>query len=360
MKVLHVCETVVGGTGTYLNELIPLLNKEFSADSVHLVAPTEHLFQIPNVDKQGIVPFRRPSRWRGLPLLCYVFVKEMVEFKPTLIHAHSTFAGIIARLIAPFFHVPVIYCPHGWIVDQLLPPWALKTGAFFERMMSSWTARIIAVSNHEKLRGIDIGISDTKICVIPSGISVEPPKFDAVSWEDSRLKVLFVGRLDRQKGIDILIKAIADMQEKTSLRVIGDVVVDGKNTPLLTYPHIEFLGWQSVNSVLGHMAACDVIVIPSRAEAFGFVAVEAMRLGKPVIASAAGGLKELVVSGQTGFLFEREDSNALAATLVTALHTDLPSMGKSGRALFLQKFTSEHMAQAIIELYRQMERQAHQ
>lgn len=100
------------------------------------------------------------------------------------------------------------------------------------------------------------------------------------------------------------------------------------------------------------MDACDLVVIPSRWEDFGYVALEAMRAEKPVLASNVGGLKDIVVDGQTGYLFAPEEAQTLAKLLKKARQMDLSAMGRRGRAVFMEKFTASRMATAYLDLYR--------
>ncbi|MGE4351174.1 MAG: glycosyltransferase family 4 protein [Bdellovibrionales bacterium] len=350
MKILHVCETVIGGTGTYLNELIPLLQRDLGDANVRLVAPLEHLFQTPSIPHSTISLFHRPSRLRGLPFLCAAFLKEIRTFKPDIVHAHSSFAGVIARLIAPFFGIPVIYCPHGWATDRQQSGLSLTLTSCTERWLAKISSKIIAISAYERQRGIDLGIPADKIITIHNGLHEQAPAHEPIGWHDERLKVLFVGRLDKQKGADILLEATADLQSKVCVSIIGDSVV-GHGAALKIGPHVKAHGWLNRSAVCAFMADCDVVVVPSRWEGFGLVALEAMRLGKPVIASRVGGLTELVIDGKTGFLVAPEKAQDLAKLLQKTDKTTLAEMGKAGHDHFIKNFTAERMAHAVIDVY---------
>ena len=111
------------------------------------------------------------------------------------------------------------------------------------------------------------------------------------------------------------------------------------------------LGFRSDVSAL--MAACDIIVLPAPAEPFGLVLIEAMALGKPVIAAAAGGPLEIVADGETGLLFEPGNAESLSSAIRRLLaDPDLRRrMGIAGRKRYAQKFTARRMAENMQKVY---------
>ena len=114
---------------------------------------------------------------------------------------------------------------------------------------------------------------------------------------------------------------------------------------------IRLLGFRSDVSVL--MAACDIFVLPAPAEPFGLVIIEAMALGKPVIAAGAGGPVEIVVDGETGLLFEPGNSQSLAVAMQRLL-IDAPlrqRMGEASRQRYAKFFTADQMAKKMLAVY---------
>ncbi len=354
MKILHICETVKGGTATYLNELIPLLQKSKQERQIILLMPCEHVTEIPDIAPSSLILFSRPSRLKGVFHLLRTTFTTLLHYRPEIIHAHSTFAGVAARLLGPLFGARVIYCPHGWAMDREQPNYLRHFYTLVERGLEKLTTHFVAVSEHERQRGIRAGLPPKKITTVHNGLRPDVPAHEPTLWDDSRLKVLFVGRLDRDKGIDILLNASQLLKHKVVVRVIGGAVIEKLSLNFSDYPHAEFLGWLDASSILPHMASCDVVVVPSRWEGFGYVAAEAMRLGKAVIAARVGGLVELVVDKETGFLFPSEDSKALAEILNQMDKSELQEMGAKGRDRFLKHFTASRMAQAIIHLYEEI------
>ncbi|MEO7221440.1 MAG: glycosyltransferase, partial [Devosia sp.] len=102
------------------------------------------------------------------------------------------------------------------------------------------------------------------------------------------------------------------------------------------------------------IAAADVVVVPSRWEGFGLVAIEAMREGKPVIAHDVGGLPEIVSDHETGLLFSPLDAATLAAVLGSLDKQQLRAMGKAARRRFEAHFTDRAMHTATDQIYRRV------
>ncbi len=114
---------------------------------------------------------------------------------------------------------------------------------------------------------------------------------------------------------------------------------------------VRLLGFRSDVSAL--MAACDIFVLPAPAEPFGLVIIEAMALGKPVIAAGAGGPLEIVADGETGLLFAPGNAESLAATMKRLLaDADLRKrMGEAGRKRYEEMFTAQQMAEKMRDAY---------
>jgi glycosyltransferase involved in cell wall biosynthesis len=212
-----------------------------------------------------------------------------------------------------------------------------------ERLLAPLCQKIVAISQHEYDRGIEAGISPDRMVVIENGLSSNRPVAVPVEWSDPRLKVLFVGRLDRQKGVDVLLKAVESLGREVAVKVIGAHVTtkEEQNKPISVPDNVELLGWKSPEEIAGYMNACDVVVMPSRWEGFGLVAVEAMRARKPVIASAVGGLRSIV-------------RHALAQTIVARDRAGWREMGLAGYMRFLSRYQSDRMNGDIVDLYDQI------
>ncbi|PCD01727.1 hypothetical protein COC42_16580 [Sphingomonas spermidinifaciens] len=354
MRVLHVCDSIAGGTGTYLTELIPEQVRRLGRGNVCLIAPDSQTdyFEAALLDSGvRIETFRRPSRASGLYFLRNAIEGIVSDFRPDIVHAHSTGAGIVTRLIPARGAYKRIYCAHGWSFD--IPGSRMRRSliSFAERMLAYRADRIVAISCFEHDRGVAIGIPPEKIVTIPNGVADRPPVERPAEWPTDRLKILFVGRFDRQKGLDILLDAVEPLGERVSVRAVGAPVVDKDWVHYPRLPFVKYLGWLHRDEVAAQMAAADILVVPSRWEGFGLVAVEALRASLPVVAASVGGLTEILDHGQYGFLFPAGDSLTLRRLLDELAPERLAAMRRDIRARYLELYTADRMIDEIHELY---------
>jgi len=178
-------------------------------------------------------------------------------------------------------------------------------------------------------------------------------------------KLLFVGRFERRKGIDLLLEALPELMTRypdLQVNLVGDhsITVDnGVNlwkafcseySSCEWFGRIRAEGIASDEDLLRFYADCDVFVAPSRYESFGLIYLEAMRFSKPCVGFAVGGVPEVVINGETGLLPEAVSVEALKDALVSLLDdADLRvRMGKNGRERFESFFTVERFANEFV------------
>jgi glycosyltransferase involved in cell wall biosynthesis len=200
-----------------------------------------------------------------------------------------------------------------------------------------------------------IGIPAKRLRLIPNGIPSESPRGRRreVLWPEGKRRVLFVGRFDRQKGTDVLLDALEELQDSAFCYLVGDTVLG--DAPLRDLPlNASATGWLFPAEIEAFYRSADVVVVPSRWEGFGLNAVEAMRAELPVIASRVGGLIEVVKDGTTGVLVPPGDKSALVKALRDIDDERLAAMGRAGRQRFLRYFTLDRVHEQITGLYREV------
>ena len=358
MKILHIAETIWGGCGTYLNEIVPMQVDALGAANVKCIVPAQHASHLSRVAPQVVDTFHRPTRLAGLPRLASAVVRAMRRWKPDVVHAHSTFAGGVVRTLSLAMPLPpIVYCPHGWVFDVAQSSAGRRLTRTAERALSHRCERIVAISAAEHRQGLDAGISAAKLVIVRNGIGTQGCEAVA-DWKDDRLKVLFVGRLDRQKGVDVLLDAVRGLGDSVCVRIVGEQVLMGESSLAHAnqIAHVEFLGWLAQPDVAAQLNAADVVVMPSRWEGFGLVAIEAMRAGKPVVASDVGGLREVVVEGVTGRLLPVGDAPAIGHVLANTGRDTWKTMGRAGRDRFVQHFTSDKTHADLLRIYTEVAR----
>jgi glycosyltransferase involved in cell wall biosynthesis len=209
-----------------------------------------------------------------------------------------------------------------------------------EHALASRADVIINISASEQRLAVGAGILESKCRLIYNGIRKRP--WTPVSHTPPHTRLLFVGRYDRQKGLDVLARSMRDLaRQGFSLTTIGAHVVGPavvKDLP----DSVRDLGWQPPSVVRREMAQCDLVIIPSRWEGFGLVAAEAMRAGRAVAATNVGGLSEIVVDGETGVLCPPSSPDALTEKILMAAPM-ARDMGVAARARYESLFTADRM-----------------
>jgi len=356
MKILHVCESIIGGTGSYLAELIPHQVRRYGADNIALLIPESQVhFLEPGIVSAAakVMTFKRPGRLTGSFHLMASYRRALKSFDPDLVHAHSSIAGAVVRLLRASPNAGIVFCPHGWSVDMMGAKRIRKLAEFAERMLAKLPDRIIVISHHEYKRALELGVDPARLTLVSNGISREVPTVPAAEWVDHRIKVLYAGRFDYQKGVDVLLKAVKGLEDRITVRLIGDVAVDHRVFSDPMPANVTKIGWQDRNGVASQMKSCDILVVPSRWEGFGLVAVEAMRLSRAVAASSVGGLKEILGDGRYGYMFPAEDHVALHEFLGGLDRAELKQKAEAGYQRFLSEYTSDKMVDAIDAVYAQ-------
>ena len=214
------------------------------------------------------------------------------------------------------------------------------------------------------------GVASERIELIPSSIDPEAvvpqrPRehVRAEQGADGASVVLLsLASMHSRKGLDVLLQAAAGLQTPGTEWLLW-IAGSGPEEAALAR-QIEELGLGKRVSLLGQrpdsadlLSACDVFVLPSRREGLGGAALEAMAAGRPVVASAVGGLAEAVVSGTTGLLVPAEDPDALSQALGSLIQDPEKrrALGRAGPARIADRYLPEQMVRSYEALYRELQ-----
>jgi phosphatidylinositol alpha-mannosyltransferase len=269
-----------------------------------------------------------PRPWSVRPVRRLLFA-----FRPDVVHVHEPFTPSTSMWVTLSSHAPVVATFHAGAERSLL--FDLATPVL--RRMARRIAVRIAVS--ERAAAFAQARLGGVFRVVPNGLDVASFAAAEPADLDPGRKLLFVGRLDRRKGFPVAVEAfrlLADRRLGVRLIVAGDgkerAAADRLRPPVRD--RVTMLGTVPRDQLPRYHAACDLLVAPSLGgESFGYVLLEAMAAGLPVVASRIPGYDEVVRDGREGFLVPAGDPHAVAdaATMVLDDPALARTMGDAGR-----------------------------
>ena len=278
-----------------------------------------------------------PSLGRELaPLADLAALRQLIRLirseRPAIVHTHTSKAGFVGRLAARIARVPtVIHQPHGHIFYGYYGAGRTALFTALERLAAKWTDRIITLTERGTEEHLARGIGRPEQYVtVPSGVPTErlrasaPPRAEArarLGLDQGAFVVMGFGRLIRIKGFDLAVRAlprVSAAMPSTRLLLVGDgperPTLEALAASLGIADRVRMAG--ETTDVARHLVAADAVVLPSRNEGMGRVLVEAMALGRPVVATAVGGIPAVIADTECGRLIAPDDPEALAAALV--------------------------------------------
>ena len=274
-------------------------------------------------------------------------------FKPHLIAAHSSKTGILGRLASQITKVPCIFTAHGWSFTTGIPEPNRTIYRWLEKLTASLADRIICVSEYDRQIGLKAGMKDTQLLTIHNGMKDIAPNLLADPARQESIKVAMVARFDRQKDQATLIRAFQDLDAE--LILVGDGPSLGTTKNL-----VEELGMSSKVSFLGFrtdiaeiLAQVQIYTLVSNWEGLPCTIIEAMRAGLPTIASDVGGVREIVLEGQTGYVIPRGDVDTLRQRLKYLIDNQQAriGMGIMGRHKYESQLTFNRMYAKTLAAY---------
>ena len=279
-------------------------------------------------------------------------VRARRAFEPDVVHAHWWFpGGLVGTWLSGLSGVPLVTTLHG--TDVRLARGTAMARPLFRRVLQQSSA-VTTVSRwlaHE----VESLVSGVHAAVAPMPVATDLFS-PGGAREPNRL--LFVGRLTTQKGIEGLIDAMARMRNRATLDVVGDGALADKLASRVRElgigDRVNWLGQLSQPRLVDLYRRATALVVPSIDEGLGLVAIEAQLCETPVVAYESGGLTETVQHDRTGILVPPGDLGALAAALDALL--DAPEraseMGRAGRMVALAGFAPESAARRYAGIYR--------
>jgi glycosyltransferase involved in cell wall biosynthesis len=321
-------------------------------------------------------PFVQVAREAGIQALAvpmrhkldFGVVTRIVELvrEADLVHTHGVRANLLGRIAARLARRPLVTTVHSLLRMDYPTLWTRLPNALAERLTRGLTRRFIAVSRQLAEELIREGVAPARVRVIYNGIDVEAfqprrPRDQVrreLGYGPGIPLVATVARLHPVKGHRYLLEAAQRVvQARPEVRFLvvgtgpGREALEAYAGQLGIAKQVRFTGF--VADVASLLGAVDLVVVPSLWEGFGLTAVEALNVGVPVVATAVGGLPEVVRPKETGLLVPPADGEALAREILWALShpVEVRTMAERGRAMVRREFTAQIMAHRTTELY---------
>ena len=359
MRILHVFRSPVGGLFRHICDLVR--GQHMLGHDIGLICDSSTGGPAADTALVGLAQYcglgvtrRKISALPGLDDLAgrNAVMSLARQIRADVIHGHGAKGGVYARLAAHALKRPGVYTPHGGSLhyDWLRPPGAAFLAAEMA-MRFRGTGMIFVCEFERDLYARKIGLGTCPSTVVYNGLW--PEDFAPRQLAPDAAELFFIGEMRALKGVDVLLKALAllPIAARPRLNLIGEgrdrAKFEALTAELGLGAHASFLGLKDFRtaSSLGR-----ILVMPSRAESFPYVVLEAVAAGIPIIASDVGGIPEVLPKGS---LVPVGDSIALARAIgaATAKPDRLAKEAAAMSATAKTRFDANLMAKSTCEFY---------
>ncbi|RXA19707.1 glycosyltransferase family 4 protein [Methanosarcina sp. MSH10X1] len=344
--------------------------------------PYHNFFKLPQIEHTEKYDLHYPRYIYAVPKKYFYpvtgisyshFVSEYaiknIKPEPDLIHAHFSYPdGYGMMKLAKKWKVPLVISALGTIERKVAYEGSYTSRQIIEAMNSS--DRILSVSEDLKLHIVNLGIDKNKVHVVPNGVDTEKFKpagkahaRNLLNLPQDKNIVLFVGALRKIKGVDYLIEAARNFVNRdTDLFMVGRddglrKSLEKRARELKIADFIKFTGPVNHEDIPLWISASDILVLPSLSEGRPNVVLEALACEVPVVATNVGGIPELMVNGETGYLVPAKSPGELSGKINKLLEdrNRREKMGKLGRKSIIQRgLTWEAHAKMTVNIYSEL------
>jgi glycosyltransferase involved in cell wall biosynthesis len=283
--------------------------------------------------------------------------------RPAILHTHTTKAGILGGIAGGMTRTPTIHTPHGHLFYGYFGKGKEQLYVFLERLANRFCERIITISEDERREYLKRRIGDNKkVTTIYNGVDMGKFPGDGQKVrEELRISqdvplVGFVGRLEEVKGPHLFLDAamrIRAAAPQTHFLLVGDgALKKGLIQRSQGASNLHLMGFRE--DIADCLAALDILLIPSLNDGFNLAAVEAMASSKPIVATAVGGLPEVI--GDGGILISAGDINKMAEEAIKLLKSPAAwkEIGARGRKRAETLFSWDVCLQKTLAIYHQI------
>ncbi len=352
----------IGGLGIHVKRLVKAMKKESPDLEVIVLSPSSQAGE-----GASNLARRRWNKKGGCPLFSLTLLWTLSAFVQKnsldLLHAQSGSGGVF---LVRKPSVPLIVTAHHTYIDEVHLVCMSPLKKITKWMMSRLEKRtyrladcILCVSKDTARSLIEqYGISSEKITIIENSIDVDRFRNLSSSARNPK-KLLYIGRLEKRKGVDVLLKAFRIVAEKdpdvsltlAGANLIGDSIITFLKEHRLE-SRVHMTGRISDQQMIELLSSEGILIVPSLLEGFGLIAAEGMAAGIPVLVSDSPGLRSIVKDRETGYLFRSSDAEDLARVLQEMVHDgSINSVARRAREEALVRFDPAKQAGETIRVY---------
>lgn len=319
------------------------------------------------------------SMKRGIsPIKDFISICRMLallyRLKPHVVHSYTPKAGLISMVAARLMRVPVRIHTFTGLVFPIHSGLKRKILIWVDRLICACATQVVPEGDGVRADLVRLSVTRDPCLKIGNGniagvdtsyfargsaeVAVSAEKIRA-EWkiDSGQFVFVFVGRLNRDKGVKELVEAFSRIESDGHLILVGAVdrtaPVDADTLRLIErHPRIHQLGFQK--DIRGALACADTLILPSYREGFPNVVLQAGAMGLPVIATDVNGSNEVVENGFNGWLIQPRDVDSLRAAMVAAIQAnrgELGRMGERARARIKERFEQEEYWKRLLEFY---------
>jgi glycosyltransferase involved in cell wall biosynthesis len=351
VRVAHVTEAFCGGVLTSIATICHTMSGE-GHDMVVIYSPREETPEnfkdlFPNTTK--FIEWSCQREIGFLDLKAFLFLRQIIKgLNCDIVHAHSSKAGALTRLVELSSKKPILYSPRGWSYLQKDQPWVKRClFRFIEKLLFCIRKNqiIVACSNSElELRPV---LSTKNFCLIKNFIAAIP-EFGEKPTNKGSLLVAGVGRIAPQKNFGAFLEIAQKLQNIEFLWVGGPHPAGEKELP----SNLTVTGWIDRGRATQSIAASDILLQTSLWEGLPIAALEAMSLGKPIIAMNTPGNVDVVLDGKNGYLCKNVEEICEKLKELNSDHLLLKKLGDHSKTMFTLYHSIDYGKKKYSELYK--------
>ena len=339
-------------------------------------------------EQLGLVPIEIKEMRRSIlpfyDIIAYFKIKKIIqEYKPDIVHTHASKSGAVGRLAARSCKVPlIVHTFHGHVFHSYFNPLMSKLIVRFERFFARRTDAIIAISDSQKHELTEVYkiAPPEKVFTVPLGFNLEKYSVDQdtkkiifynkYGFDKSEIIVGIIGRLVPIKNHEMFLEMAAIVKSKTNKNIRFAIIGDGESRPgiekksqelglsysyYITNPKektdVLVTSWET--EIDQALAGLDIVVLTSHNEGTPVSLIEAQSAYIPVVSTNVGGVEDIVIHGETGFITEVGDIKLFAEYVVKLIEDKelRERMGRSGYENVVKRYSKQRLINDMKNLY---------